>query len=325
MKTKSVLLIIVTVFFTTVFSNKNFAQESIDQKAKMLDLKLQLLDSKLELLDTKIKLWESKPAELDIRLDEIDDKIKTLNFDPAGINLKFLEVDAKIQELKEVNIPVIMPAPVIQEQEIEYFKDYKSAIMLNPVSLFEGTFHLSYERLLTDKFSVSISALATYATEQGMSQYFFSNQRFTYFDALSNSYEIYQGESIAGTGIVLQGKNYLMANYKTRNKAPLGLYAAPQLMYRRVWITGEAMEYDIDEDEWVEKEIKQQLNICSAGVLIGTKIPVMKVLIVDIFVGGNIRLSKYDDESGLTKYKKWYNIDYSGVFPTAGIGIGILK
>ena len=44
MKTKSVLLIIVTVFSTIVFSNKNFAQESIDQKAKMLDLKLQLLD-----------------------------------------------------------------------------------------------------------------------------------------------------------------------------------------------------------------------------------------------------------------------------------------
>lgn len=325
MKTKSVLLIIATVLFITVFSNKNFAQESIDQKAKMLDLKLQLLDSKLELLDTKIKLWESKPDELDIRLHEIDDKIKTLNFDPASINLKFLEVDAMIQELKEVNIPVIMPVPAIQEQEVEFYKEYKSAIMLNPVSLFEGTFHLSYERLLTDKFSVSISALATYATEQGMAQYFFSNQRFEYFNALSDSYEIYQGESIAGTGIVLQGKNYLMANFKTKNKAPLGLYAAPQLMYRRVWITGETMEYDIDEDAWVEKEIKQQLNICSAGVILGTKIPVLKVLIVDIFVGGNIRLSKYDGESGLTKYKKWYNIDYSGVFPTAGIGIGILK
>ena len=325
MKTKSVILIIVTVLFITVFNNKNFAQESIDQKAKMLDLKLQLLDSKLELLDSKIKIWESKPAELDIRLDEIDDKIKTLNFDPVGINLKFLEVESMIQELKEVNIPVIMPAPVIQEQEIEFHKDYKSAIMLNPVSLFEGTFHLSYERLLTDKFSVSISALATYATEQGMSQYFFSNQKFEYLSSFSNSYEIYQGESIAGTGVVLQGKNYLRADFKTKNKAPLGLYAAPQLMYRRVWITGEAMEYDIDEDAWVEKEIKQQLNICSAGVILGTKIPVLKVLIVDIFVGGNIRLSKYDGESGLTKYKKWYNIDYSGVFPTAGIGIGILK
>jgi len=325
MQTKSVLLIIVTVLFVSVFSNKNFAQESIDQKAKMLDLKLQLLDSKLELLDSKIKIWESKPAELDIRLDEIDDKIKTLNFDPAGINLKFLEVESMIQELKEVKIPVIMPVPTIQEQEIEYHKEYKSAIMINPVSLFEGTFHLSYERLLTDKFSVSISALATYATEQGMSQYFFKNQRFEYLSAISDSYEQYQGESIAGTGVVLQGKNYLMANYKTRNKAPLGLYAAPQLMYRRIWITGEAMEYIIEDDEWVEKIIKQQLNICSAGVILGTKIPVMKVLLVDIFVGGNIRLSKYDDESGPTKYKKWYNIDYSGVFPTAGIGIGILK
>ena len=325
MQTKSVLLIIVTVFFVTVFNNKNFAQESIDQKAKMLDLKLQLLDSKLELLDSKIKIWESKPAELDIRLDEIDDKIKTLNFDPAGINLKFLEVESMIQELKEVKIPVVTPVLAIQEQEIEYYKDYKSAIMLNPVSLFEGTFHLSYERLLTDKFSVSISALATYATEQGMAQYFFKNQSFMYLDRISNSYEQYQGESIAGTGVVLQGKNYLMVNYKTRNKAPLGLYAAPQLMYRRIWITGEAMEFIIEDDEWVEKIIKQQLNICSAGVILGTKIPVMKVLLVDIFVGGNIRLSKYDDESGLTKYKKWYNIDYSGVFPTAGISIGILK
>ena len=325
MQTKSVLLIIVTVLFVSVFSKKNFAQESIDQKAKMLDLKLQLLDSKLELLDSKIKIWESKPAELDIRLDEIDDKIKTLNFDPAGINLKFLEVESMIQELKEVKIRAVTPVLAIQEQEIEYYKDYKSAIMLNPVSLFEGTFHLSYERLLTDKFSVSISALATYATEQGMAQYFFKNQSFMYLDRISNSYEQYQGESIAGTGVVLQGKNYLMVNYKTRNKAPLGLYAAPQLMYRRIWITGEAMEYIIEDDEWVEKIIKQQLNICSAGVILGTKIPVMKVLLVDIFVGGNIRLSKYDDESGLTKYKKWYNIDYSGVFPTAGISIGILK
>ena len=197
--------------------------------------------------------------------------------------------------------------------------------MLNPVSLFEGTFHLSYERLFNDKFSGSISALATYATEEGIAQYFFANQSFAYLDEASNSYEIYQGESIAGTGIILQGKNYLLSNFKAKKKAPLGLYAAPQLMYRRVWITGEAMEYNVEEDEWVEKVIKQRLNIGSAGVVIGTKIPVLKVLVVDIFVGGNIRLSKYDDESGLTKYKKWYNIDYSGVFPTAGIGIGILK
>lgn len=324
MKTKSVLLTsIATIFLITVFSTKNFAQESIDQKAKMLDLKLQLLDSKLELLDSKIKLWESKPDELDIRLHELDNKIKALNFDPADINLKFHEVDLMIQELKEVNIPVIMPVPAIQEQEIEFYKEYKSAIMLNPVSLLEGTFHLSYERLLTDKFSINISALATYATEEGMAQYFFSNQSFTFFDKLSNSYQNYKGESIAGTGIQLQGKNYLMTNFKTKNKAPLGLYAAPQLMYRRIWITGETMEYI--EDEWVEKKIKQQLNIFSTGVILGTKIPVMKVLIVDIYIGGNIRLSKYDKESGPTKYKKWYNIDYSGVFPTAGISIGILK
>jgi len=38
-----------------------------------------------------------------------------------------------------------------------------------------------------------------------------------------------------------------------------------------------------------------------------------------------LRLSKYFRESHFTKYKKWNNIDYSGVLPTAGISIGILK
>ncbi len=73
------------------------------------------------------------------------------------------------------------------------------------------------------------------------------------------------------------------------------------------------------------KGVKQRLNILSTGVIIGVRLPFKKVLFVDFYLGGHIKFSKYDKEAGLTKYKDWYNIDFSGVFPTAGIGIGILK
>ncbi len=324
MKTKNVLLLSIIVLFILSCSGiPVYAQELIDQKTQQLDLKLQLLDSKLDLLDSKIKLWESKPEELDIRLHEIDDQIKELAFNPGELNSRFNKIDSMIREMGKSRIPPVIQEPAFQEKELEFFKDYKSTIMMDPVRLFEGTFQLSYERLLTDRFSVSLSGLATYATEQGMTSYFFTNQEFMYFNAADDSYLDYKGESIAGGGIILQCRDYLLADYTSRRRPPLGLYAAPQLLYRRILITGETMEY-IDE-EWKEKEIKQRLNVFSAGALLGARIPFMKVLFVDVFVGGNIRLSKYDKEAGLTKYKDWYNIDFSGVFPTAGIGIGILK
>jgi len=324
MKTKKALLL--SVIGLLILSRSGipvYAQEPIDQKTQQLDLKLQLLDSKLDLLDSKIKLWESKPEELDIRLHEIDNQIKNLAFNPQELNSMFNKIDSMIRELEKTELPPVIPERYIQEKELEYYKDYRSAIMMDPVRLFEGTFQLSYERLITDKFSVSLSGLATYATEEGLTNYFFSNQTFNYFDAKTNSYMDYRGESIAGGGLILQCRDYLLADYPSRRRPPLGLYTAPQLLYRRILITGERMEYI--NDEWVEKEIKQRLNIFSAGAIIGARIPFMKVLFVDLFVGGDIRLSKYDKEAGFTKYKDWYNIDFSGVFPTAGIGIGILK
>ncbi len=326
MKTKNVLLIGIMCFFMMFHSGISiYAQEPIDHRTQQLDLKLQLLDSKLDLLDSKIKLWESKPEELDIRLDELDERIRTLAFNPQELNSKFNKIDSMIRELEKTELPPVIPERYIQERELEYHKDYRSAIMMDPVRLFEGTFQLSYERLITDKLSVGLSGLATYATEEGLTNYFFSNQTFNYFDAMSDSYIDYKGESIAGGGIILQCRDYLLADYSPRKKPPAGLYAAPQLLYRRILITGEHMEFVEEEEEWVEKEIKQRLNVFAAGAVIGARIPFMKVLFVDLFVGGNIRLSKYDKEAGFTKYKDWYNIDFSGVFPTAGVGVGILK
>ncbi len=301
------------------------AQEDTDKRARELDLKLQLLDTKLELLDSKIALWETKPEELDMRMREIDKRILDLDFDPDELNAKIREIESEIMEVKTMIVPLESPVPDFRVYEEEYTPVFKSAIMLNPVRLFEGTFHLSYERLLTDKFSVSVSALATYATQEGLTNYFFTNQKFSYYDFSSSSYRDYSGESIAGGGIILEAKNYLLADFPMHRKAPLGLYAAPQVLFRKIYITGEEQVWEVEEEKWVTEEVKQRLNVLSSGVTLGYKIPVAKVLVLDFFVGGHIRLSKYDNKAGLTKYRNWYNIDFSGVFPTAGIAIGILK
>src|SRR4030042_121531 len=222
----------------------------------------------------------------------------------------------------------IQQEQVMAEKPQVFIADYNSAIMLDPVRLMEGTFYLSYERILTQALSFSVGGLATYSTNQGISNYYFSNQKFEFLDAASNTFRTYQGEVISGGGLNVQLRNYLLANHPGRKKAPLGLYAAPQFMYRRIGIRGTHQEYievETDKWEWQDVELTQHLNIYAGGVILGFKLPLFNALAVDIFAGGNIKLSGYSNEEGFTKYKDWFNIDFSGVSPVAGIAIGILK
>jgi hypothetical protein len=148
------------------------------------------------------------------------------------------------------------------------------------------------------------------------------------FDNLTNQYQSYEGEVMSGWGLNVQFRNYLLANHPNRLKAPLGLYAAPQFMHRKMTITGNYQEMEEPEPgvfELVDKKVIQHLNIFAGGVILGYKIPLFRVLTVDLFAGGNIKLSKYRNEDSYTKYKDWFNIDFSGVSPVAGISIGILK
>jgi hypothetical protein len=327
-------LFLIGLFLIVISCPVSIGQDSISQKSQMLDMKLQLLDSKLELLDTKIKLWEAKPKELDIKLNEIAFKISSMDFNPQLLTKKINKIDSlfKVDSLlkisqEKVRTVEIQPQ-VIAEQEPEFVPDYKSAIMLDPVRLFEGAFYLSYERILNNRFSINAGVMATYSTEEGLSNYYFKNQSFAYLDAATNSYQTYQGQVMSGAGLNIQFRNYLLANNTNRQKAPLGLYVAPQIMYTRMIISGNYS--DLEEThpgvfEMVDIKITRHLNIFAGGVLLGMKVPLFKVLAVDLFAGGNIRLSKYYNEDGFTKNKNWFNFDFSGVSPVAGIAIGILK
>jgi hypothetical protein len=326
-------MIAIGLFLFMLSFPESYGQDSISQKSQMLDLKLQLLDSKLELLDSKIKLWEAKPKELDVRLTELNSRINSMDFNPQLMTRKVNELDSlfKISQ-NQVTVPVeIHPSAVNEpepDQEPVFVPNYNSSIMLDPVRLLEGTFYISYERVLNPRFSLNLGVMATYSTKQGLSNYYFSNQSFMYLDASTKQYNTYKGEVMSGWGLNIQFRNYLLANHPKRQKAPLGLYAAPQLMYRKMTITGNYQELEQSESGeyvMVDKKVTQHLNIFAGGVILGMKIPLFKVLTVDLFAGGNIRLSKYKDEEGFTKYKNIFNIDFSGVSPVAGIAIGILK
>lgn len=329
MKTKlSNTLLLIGIFLIVVSCPDSLGQDSISQESQMLDIKLQLLDSKLELLDTKMKLWEAKPKELDIKLSELNTKISSLDFDPQLMTLKMNKIDSLYKERQETVRPVEFQPQLVAEQEPEFVPNYKSSIMIDPVRLLEGTFYLSYERILNQRFSVNVGAMATYSTTQGLSNYYFSNQSFAMLNESTNQYQSYEGEVMSGWGLNIQFRNYLLANHPKRLKAPLGLYAAPQFMHRKMTITGNYQEMEEIEPgvfDLVDKKVTQHLNIFAGGVILGYKIPLFRVLTVDLFAGGNIKLSKYRNEDSYTKYKDWFNIDFSGVSPVAGISIGILK
>jgi hypothetical protein len=304
-------------------------QDSIALKSQMLDVKLQLLDSKLDLLDTKIKLWEAKPKELDNKLNEIDSKVNSMDFDPGAMTRKINEIDSLVNLPRPEAVYVSDQPMPVREPEIPVFApSFKSAIMLDPVRLMEGTFYLSYERTFTSSLSFNIGGMATYSTNQGISNYYFANQDFMAFNSSTKEYYTYSGEVISGGGLNFQIRNYLMAKHPGRKQAPFGLYAAPQLMYRRIHIKGNNQEYvevEPDDWEWQTVEVIQKLNIYAGGVILGVKFPLFNALAIDIFAGGNIKLSGYTNEEGFTKYKNWFNIDFSGVSPVAGIAVGILK
>jgi hypothetical protein len=329
MKTTFVKHLIAGGFLLVIFScTCAFGQDSISRQSQMLDLKLQLLDSKLDLLDTKIKLWEAKPKELDIKLNEIDSKVKSMDFDPQMVTKKINEMDSLMKTTKAEAVPLESQFPLTVEEKPVFITNYSSAIMLDPVRLMEGTFCLSYEKILAPALSLSIGGMATYSTSQGISNYYFSNQYFAAMDAATHEFRTYEGEVISGVGLNIQFRNYLLANHPGRKKAPLGLYAAPQIMYRRIMIKGnqqEHVEVETGVWEWQEKEITQHLNIYAGGVILGFKLPLFNALAIDIFAGGNIKLSSYTNEESFTKYKNLFNIDFSGVSPVAGIAIGILK
>ncbi len=325
METKKFIGLIMVVFVLFILNNILLAQDTYDEKSEMLDLKLELLDSKIELLESKLKVWENKPQELDMALKDIEAQVYSLNLDPGYMNYKFNQLDSLIK----ANNYNLYKTEKVKLKPFRYdtvsIKPYRYVISMNPLNLSTGTLELNFEKVINYKNTIDISASFTYATDYGISNIYLKNQQLDYYNMEIGSYMPYNAKNITDFGTSLEFRNYLLAKINPKQIAPKGLYAAPQLKYRRAFLFGIDRQYNEEEDEWFEEEVKRCLNIFTGGVIIGLRLSFIKVLCIDGYIGGIIRLAKYDDEDSFTKYKNIKNIDYSGVMPTAGIKIGILK
>jgi len=275
---------------------KMYGQDTPSSTKSLTDTKLELLEYKQKILETRLELLETTPQQKDLS------NKKRIGSQSHLINTQ----NDKMQ------------------QDTINKKPFTQAFTFSLNRIFEGTLQLSYEKAIKKDLSLDVSLLGTYVTKQGIGGGYLQNQELAYTDGATNSYIYYSGSMIRSIGGIVRLKNYLLTRVNSNSKAPIGLYAAPQLMYRRVWITGNQYGYDFYPD-MVQKEITRNLDIIQGGVILGSKFVIAKVLCMDVYMGGVMRLSKYYNEPTLTKYKKWYNIDYSGILPTAGINIGILK
>lgn len=194
----------------------------------------------------------------------------------------------------------------------------KHSIELSPVRLLEGSFQLTYDIAIKDKFSINITGLGTYASRGGYGNIYLNSQK----EALSFDYygNYYSPRMITDFGLAVQLRHYLLPNVD----APVGLYVAPYISYRKVWLTSEANVWD--GEKYIIKDKIRNLDIFSAGVLVGGRLAVIKkIFSIDIYAGAGLKLSKYTDESKFTRFKKIRDLDFSGVTPTIGLSIGILK
>jgi hypothetical protein len=316
-----------------------FAQDAEDQRIDIVDLKMNLAETKLELLDSKISLWEEKPALLDMKLKEIENSIAQLSFSPEQFIEKFQLLDsllAKQQSLmdaqSEFNMTLLETVNQKQsDSEPEFVTEPllippdKYVISVYPVKLFEGTLQLSVERVLNMGNSIELSAMATYATKEGLANYYISNQKLEYYNADLANYTSYESENISGFGGSLAWRNYLLPRTKPNYTAPGGLYVAPVVMYRRLILSGFDQVFNEEESRTEIVEVVQYLNVFTGGFHAGWQFVLFKAITADVYVGGVIRLSKYDGEARFTKYKQLQNIDFSGVMPNIGVKIGIVK
>lgn len=176
----------------------------------------------------------------------------------------------------------------------------KSILKISPFHFIEGTFLMSYERMLNgDKSSIVFSA-GIHSREQ------FYNDRsaeFGFQEELQYRFYIAPPRSTAS-----DGKGFFFFK---------GLYAGPYLLHR-------FRNQDIQVFDWVLQQnilLNEQINEISGGVLMGVQIALGNRFYVDLFTGGGIKRSFGRNPQNTNIYVG--SIGYNGVVPKIGFQLGV--
>jgi len=336
---KKMVLSCFAMAFTLLYISDSSAQDPGRQEAALIDLRIDLAASKLELLDSRIKLLEDKPVVLERKLAEVEDRIAQIETVPVQLQEKYAALDSleRVRQIYLEELNAFMNQFQVMETSTSTgpvavpftstgrYTPGKYVISMLPVRLFEGTMELAVERVINKGNAVELSAMATYASKKGFARYYLANQKLEYYNADVADYIPYNSENITGFGASAAWKNYLLARTDAAYVAPGGPYVAPMGMFRRLTLSGFDNIFNEEEEIYETVEVIQHLNVFSGGFLAGWQFVFWDVVTADVYLGGMIRLSKYDGEEGFTKYKELQNVDFSGVLPTVGIKLGIVK
>ena len=196
-----------------------------------------------------------------------------------------------------------------EERQVYYKLDLFRAV--------QGTIQLTREQLITDRISYAVGLIGTYASTRGLAKPYLTSQEFTYKDNITKvTYQLSNVQAI-GYGINLQLRNYLE---KTTIKGR-GYYIAPELFYRKLFLESLV----VDATSLQDKTLKRNLNLGYVGYSFGYQRVWHDVVSFDTYIGGGLFLSKYMDETQLTKYRNAYQIDFTGFYMNMGVLIGVLR
>ncbi len=181
----------------------------------------------------------------------------------------------------------------------------------------QGTIQLTREQLITGRVSYAVGLMGTYASTRGLAKPYLKSQDFKYKDKTANiTYQLSDVQAI-GYGINLQLRNYL----EKSTSLGKGYYIAPEVFYRKLFL--ESLVVDVMTLH--DKIVNRKLNLGYVGYSFGYQRIWRDVVSLDTYLGGGLFLSKYEDESQLTKYRNAYQIDFSGFYMNMGVLIGILR
>ena len=181
----------------------------------------------------------------------------------------------------------------------------------------QGTIQLSREQSIGEKHTLNIGLMGTYASTRGLAKPYLKAQNFEYKDPSSTVIYGLENVQVLGSGVNIQLRKYL-------GKSPVvgsGFYLTPEVFYRFLNLESEVYNSVKSSSE----TIRRALNLGYIGYSLGYQKILREMLSIDSYIGGGFFLSKYDDQSKLTKYRNSYQVDYTGFYLNMGILIGIVR
>lgn len=168
----------------------------------------------------------------------------------------------------------------------------KNEVNLCVVQLFGGNFRLGYEYMINNKYSVT-----------------------SYGSFIMYSDDVYE---TMGGSIEAQFRFYSVPKSNNWMK----LYFTPYFMYKYL------DEHDKQLNLITNKSMIYRSNfyhIYSSGVMTGMKFKIQANFIVDISLGGGIRMTKNPQSSTIIHTDNGiFSIDYSGITPRANLSLGYM-